>query len=143
MSLNGQYRPRVLLANGTLAGAINTTPGASNVWTNETSGLAVSFVAPVSGVVEVSISAYLVPNTAASQWAFGYGITGGLSRSPTTDETIGIYFASSAIAFRAGLTYPLIGLTPNVSYTLSSAVIRFSGSGLMGVTDRRIHVKAV
>lgn len=143
MSFNGQYRPRVLLANGTLSGAINTTPGASGVWTNEASGLAVSFVAPVSGVVEVSISAYLIAGTANSQWGYGFGITGGISRSPTNDEALMTFWLSTQMAVRSGLTYPLIGLTPNVSYTLTSAVIRYGGSGLMGVTDRRIHVKAV
>jgi hypothetical protein len=131
------------LVSKTLATAANTS--LSTGWAAELGGgLSASFVAPLSGRVKITFSAYLVTNTANSRLDFGYAWSGGMTRNPTDDEILSVWDPSSSAALRASTVFTVDNLTPGTTYTLSSFVRnQVAASATVGVTDRRLLVEAM
>ena len=123
-------------ANATL----NT--GTQTAWTTDTDAATVTFTAPASGQVEVTLSAYIV-NTAASgstgNARSGLKVSGGLTRDPADGESVAA--RGGGVGGTFSRTFLLTGLTAGTSYTLTSAH-KCDSTAAWYCTDRAVFVRA-
>lgn len=115
--------------------------GTQSVWTTDTNPATVTFVAPASGRVKVTLSAYIVNTAAAGNTgnAFsGLKWSGAVTRDPSNGERVGA--RASATGGTWSRTFLVTGLTPGATHTLTSAHMCDSGASWYS-TDRAVLVE--